>query len=114
MWNLFAFVFTKLHPSTDTLYRTFDFYLKVSCHLWFKLHSLLFIPFILSLLTVYLLGVAFASYSTWLSLNEFQDLLGLVSGIRFGLLGSERGLVAIYAEPGIPCLRNSAFWSCRL
>lgn len=54
---------------------------------WFKLHPLLFILFILLLLIVYFLGVPFAACSACqLSLNEFQDVLGLVSWIRFGLL----------------------------
>lgn len=81
MWNLFAFVFAELRHSDDSIYYTPDFYLKMSRHpFWFKQHPLLFLPFILLLLIAYFLGVVFASCSACqLSLNEFQDVLGLVS-----------------------------------
>lgn len=81
MWNLFAFGSPELRHSDDSIYYTSDFYLKMSrCPFWFKLHPVLFIPFILFLLIVYFLGVVFASpWACQLSLNEFQDVLGLVS-----------------------------------
>lgn len=77
MSNLFAFVFAEFCHSRDNVYCTFDFYLKISRHLfWLKLHSLLFLPFILFLLIMCFLGAVFASYSTCqLSLNGFQDVL---------------------------------------
>ena len=64
----------------------------------FALNSTLtFFPIILFLLSMYSLRAVFACYSVYqLSLNEFQDILGLVSWIRLGYFSSSVGDIFVF------------------